>query len=141
MSAVRGKDTQPEHAVRRFLHAAGFRFRLQVRTLPGRPDLWLPRHRAAIFVHGCFWHGHTCAKGKLPVTRRAFWQAKIAGNAARDAAACAALNAAGIRVFVVWQCELSEALLCHLAEALSPERMRVSKPARTRPASSEKRSR
>jgi DNA mismatch endonuclease, patch repair protein len=87
MAAVRSKDTQPELLVRRSLHAAGFRFRLHVRDLPGNPDVVLPRLRYALFVHGCFWHGHYCKRGNLPTTNVAFWSKKIETNLQRDAAA------------------------------------------------------
>src|SRR5690348_80348 len=91
MSRVRGKDTQPELRVRRLLHAAGYRFRLHRKDLPGRPDLVLPRHRVAIFVHGCFWHGHPdCKRATIPATRTEFWTSKINRNRERDTAAVAA---------------------------------------------------
>src|SRR5262245_20506194 len=80
MSRIRGADTKPERLVRSALHARGFRFRLHRRDLPGKPDLALPRYRAVILVHGCFWHGHKCSLFQLPETRREFWEAKIRGN-------------------------------------------------------------
>lgn len=104
MSGIRGRDTKPEFIVRRGLHARGFRFRLHDRRLPGSPDLVLPRYRAVIFVHGCFWHGHDCYLFRLPGTRREFWQAKIEGNVLRDARTEAALLATGWRVMSVWEC-------------------------------------
>lgn len=111
MRAVRGRDTGPELRVRRALHAAGFRFRLQRADLPGRPDLVLPRHRLAVFVHGCFWHGHDCPRGRrAPKTNAAYWQAKIARNRARDAAAQAALTAAGWTPVIIWECALDRAV-------------------------------
>lgn len=106
MRRVRAKDTKPELAVRSLLHARGFRFRLHRRDLPGRPDIVLPRHRAAVFVHGCFWHGHGCSLFRLPATRTDFWSAKIAGNRRRDTAAAAALGARGWRSLWVWECAL-----------------------------------
>lgn len=106
MSRIRGRDTKPEMVIRRGLHARGFRFRLQARDLPGRPDLVLPRHRAVVFVHGCFWHGHSCHLFQKPATRREFWDAKIARNKARDAEACEALAAHGWRMITVWECAL-----------------------------------
>lgn len=106
MSRIRGRDTKPEMVVRRGLHARGFRFRLQARDLPGRPDLILPRHRAVVFVHGCFWHGHGCHLFQMPATRREFWEAKIARNRERDAQACDALAADGWRTLTVWECAL-----------------------------------
>ncbi|MDX2277646.1 MAG: very short patch repair endonuclease [Hyphomonadaceae bacterium] len=109
MAAVRGKDTSPERYVRSSLHAAGFRFRLHRRDLPGRPDIVLKRFRTAVFVHGCFWHGHDCPKGKRPVSNVAFWNAKLERNAERDRAAVAALGEAGWRVHVLWECSLGKA--------------------------------
>lgn len=95
MAAVKGKDTKPEMIVRRALHAAGHRFRLHRDDLPGRPDLVLPRHRMAVFVHGCFWHGHHCRRGKRPSTNVDFWGPKLDRNIERDRAARAALEATG----------------------------------------------
>lgn len=106
MSRIRGRDTRPEMLIRRGLHRRGFRFRLQAREWPGRPDLVLPKHRAAIFVNGCFWHGHDCPMFRLPATRPEFWLNKIEGNRARDVASSAALTLAGWRPFTVWECAL-----------------------------------
>ena len=106
MAGIRGKDTRPEMILRRGLHARGFRFRLHDRRLPGSPDLVFPGRRAAVFVHGCFWHGHACPLFRLPATRQEFWRAKIEGNAARDKAAEAALLADGWRVLTIWECAL-----------------------------------
>jgi DNA mismatch endonuclease, patch repair protein len=106
MSRIRGRDTKPELTLRRGLHALGFRFLLHRRDLPGCPDLVFPGRRAAIFVHGCFWHGHACPMCRLPATRTAFWQAKICGNRERDRRAASALAVAGWRVLVVWECAL-----------------------------------
>lgn len=112
MARVRGRDTKPEMAVRRYLHARGLRFRLHRRDLPGRPDLVFPSRRVAVFVHGCFWHQHPgCKRAKLPQTRADFWRQKLEGNFERDAVALAALEAGGWTVLVVWECEVgSEAL-------------------------------
>ena len=104
MSRVRSRDTKPELQLRRGLHAVGFRYRLDVRDLPGRPDLVFPRHCAVAFVHGCFWHGHDCSLFKLPTTRTEFWTDKIQKNRARDARATTALRAADWRVLTVWEC-------------------------------------
>lgn len=105
MSGIRGKDTQPEVLVRRALFAAGFRFRLHRRDLPGAPDVVLPGRRIAIFIHGCFWHMHEgCRFAKLPATRPDFWKAKLEGNAERDRRAVEALLAKNWRVLVVWEC-------------------------------------
>ncbi|WP_298839568.1 very short patch repair endonuclease [uncultured Roseobacter sp.] len=106
MSRIRGQNTQPEMIVRRGLHAAGFRFRLHDRKLPGRPDIVLRRYNAVIFVHGCFWHGHDCALFRWPATRPDFWRDKIGGNRARDTRRTADLLNAGWRVATVWECAL-----------------------------------
>lgn len=106
MSGIRGRNTKPEILIRRLLHRRGFRFRLDVRELPGRPDIVLPRYRAAIFVHGCFWHGHDCPLFKWPQTRPEFWREKIARNRANDAKALAALAAQGWRIAIVWECAI-----------------------------------
>lgn len=106
MSRIRGKDTKPEIVLRRGLHAAGLRFRLHVRDLPGRPDIVFPRFRAAVLVHGCFWHSHDCPMCKLPATRTEFWKAKLVGNKVRDLRNAAALRAGGWRLLTVWECSL-----------------------------------
>lgn len=108
MQAVKGKDTRPEWTVRRLLHRAGYRYRLHDRRLPGRPDLVFPARRKAIFVHGCFWHGHDCPKGRLPKTRLDYWSPKIEANRERDARKGAELEAMGWDVLVIWQCEIKE---------------------------------
>ena len=105
MSGIRGKNTKPELLIRKALHARGFRYRLHC-DLPGKPDICLPKHRAVIFVHGCFWHGHDCHLFKWPGTRPEFWRAKIERNRTVDAAAERALAQAGWRVAVVWECAL-----------------------------------
>lgn len=104
MSRIRGKDTKPEMMLRRGLHAAGLRFRLHVRSLPGRPDLVFPRHKAVIMVHGCFWHGHNCSLFKWPATRPEFWQTKITANQERDQSVLELLLSANWRVLTVWEC-------------------------------------
>ncbi len=110
MRAVKGNDTVPEMMVRRAVHAMGARFRLHRRDLPGAPDLVLARHRIVIFVHGCFWHGHDCARGaRAPQHNAAYWRDKIARNRARDTRNVGALEAAGWRVIVVWECDLRRA--------------------------------
>lgn len=108
MAKVRNRDTAPEILVRKILHAAGFRFRLYRRDLPGRPDIVLPRHRKVIFVHGCFWHGHDCPRGKRPTTNMEFWNAKLDKNIARDAAVRAELEKLGWSVLTVWECETKD---------------------------------
>jgi DNA mismatch endonuclease (patch repair protein) len=104
MSGIRGRDTKPEKLIRSALHRLGFRFRLQSTRIPGRPDLVLPRYGVAIFVHGCFWHGHDCSLFRLPSTRRAFWTAKINRNRERDMEVKRAALAAGWRHLTVWEC-------------------------------------
>lgn len=106
MSRIRGRDTKPEMLIRHGLHALGLRYRLHDRRLPGCPDLVFARHRAVVFVHGCFWHAHGCALSKLPATRREFWREKLRNNSARDRRAVEALRAAGWRVLVVWECAI-----------------------------------
>lgn len=106
MSRIRGKDTKPELLLRRGLHARGFRFRLHCRNLPGCPDMVFPRFRSAVFVHGCFWHGHDCPMFKLPATRTEFWAAKIAGNRERDVHVLESLSARGWRSLIIWECTL-----------------------------------
>jgi DNA mismatch endonuclease (patch repair protein) len=110
MRRVKGRDTAPELAVRRILRAAGIGYRLGGAGLPGRPDLVMKGRRAAVFVHGCFWHGHDCPRGaRKPKANAAYWTAKIDRNRARDAAARAALEASGWRVVTVWECEMKAA--------------------------------
>lgn len=106
MAAIRSKDTTPELAVRRALHARGFRYRTNVAHLPGKPDIVLRKYGAAVLVHGCFWHGHDCPRFRLPRTRRAFWSEKIRRNRERDVRAHEALEAAGWRCLTVWECAL-----------------------------------
>jgi len=106
MAGIRGKDTKPELIVRRGLHALGFRYRLHDSALPGRPDLVLPRWRAVIQIHGCFWHGHDCPLFRWPGTRQDFWRTKIGRNIERDREVDAALDHAGWRVLTVWECAL-----------------------------------
>ncbi len=110
MRAVKGRDTTPELAVRRILRAAGIGYRLGGRGLPGRPDLVMPGRRVAVFVHGCFWHGHDCARGaRQPKANADYWSAKISRNRARDAATLTALARAGWRVVTVWECDMKAA--------------------------------
>jgi len=110
MRRVKGRDTAPELKVRRLIWSLGGRYRLNRADLPGKPDIVLAGRRLAIFVHGCFWHGHDCARGaRVPKANRDYWTAKIARNRARDGAARAALEAAGWRVETVWECELKDA--------------------------------
>lgn len=106
MALVRGRDTKPEMRVRKALHAAGLRYRLHVRSLPGVPDLVFPSRRVALFVHGCFWHRHPgCKAARLPKSRLEFWGPKLAKNVERDKRNRAALKAAGWKVMEIWECE------------------------------------
>jgi DNA mismatch endonuclease (patch repair protein) len=105
MQSVKTRDTGPELAVRRVLSGLGYRYRLNSKKLPGRPDIVLPGRRKAIFVHGCFWHSHGCAKGQASKSRLEYWGPKLAANRERDAAQLRALQALGWSVLTVWQCE------------------------------------
>ena len=110
MRAVKGKDTTPERRVRALAFSLGYRYRLHRSDLPGKPDLVFPGRRKAVFVHGCFWHGHGCKRGNRPPSANAaYWQAKIARNRARDAAHLDALAALGWSALTLWECELKEA--------------------------------
>lgn len=110
MRAVKSANTKPELAVRAAVRSLGAGYRLGGWGLPGKPDLAFPGRRAAIFVHGCFWHGHDCKRGaRAPKGNAAYWRAKISRNRARDGASIAALNAAGWRTLVIWECETRDA--------------------------------
>lgn len=122
MRAIRSSNTKPERAVRSIAHAMGLRFRLHRRDLPGTPDLVLPKHRTAVFVHGCFWHRHEgCRAASLPKTRTDYWQAKFDRNVARDAKARGELTARGWKVVVVWECDVKnqDAVRALLRDTLS----------------------
>lgn len=106
MSGIKGQNTKPELVIRRALHARGLRYRLHVKGFPGKPDMLFAKHRAAVFVHGCFWHGHDCALFKVPSTRPEFWQQKIASNRNRDAKISQDINALGWRELVIWECAI-----------------------------------
>ncbi len=107
MRAVKGENTAPELIVRRLVHSLGYRYRLHRKDLPGKPDLVFPGRRKIIFVHGCFWHGHQCARGaRVPKTNRDYWRKKIAGNVERDREHGYALEASGWKVLILWECEL-----------------------------------
>ncbi len=110
MSGIRGRDTTPELLVRRYLHAAGLRFRLGGHRLPGRPDIVFPSRRIAVFVHGCFWHRHQgCRYATTPSTQPAFWSSKFTANVARDAQALRNLDTMGWTSLVIWECETRSA--------------------------------
>ena len=109
MSRVRGRDTAPEHALRRILTELGYRYRLHYERVPGRPDIALPGRRKVIWVHGCFWHQHPgCPKAALPKSRREFWVAKLEGNRRRDLTVQAEAQELGWDAFVAWECELRQ---------------------------------
>lgn len=125
MAGIQGKNTKPELLVRKYLHGRGLRFKLHVKELPGKPDLVLPKFRAVVFVHGCFWHQHAgCKYATTPSSREHFWTNKLSENVARDSYQISALGGLGWRVFVVWECELRnnltrlETLYSEITEAL-----------------------
>jgi DNA mismatch endonuclease (patch repair protein) len=107
MSLIRRQDTKPEVLVRQVLRSLGYRFRKNVSSLPGTPDLVLPKQRIAIFVNGCFWHGHSCAKGKPPSQNSRFWISKIESNRKRDRRQARRMRSLGWRVIVLWECQLN----------------------------------
>lgn len=106
MAGIKAANTKPEMVVRQGLHSLGFRYRLHVKDLPGKPDLVFPKYGAAIFVHGCFWHGHNCALFRWPSSNEEFWQEKIARNQVRDAKTEADLASKGWRILKIWECSL-----------------------------------
>lgn len=123
MSRIKGKDTQPEMLVRKFLFAHGFRYRLHDKKLPGKPDIVLPKYKTVIFVHGCFWHGHEgCRYYVVPKTRTEWWLSKINGNITNDLKKELKLNEAGWRIIRIWECDLKpgklERTLAELIEDL-----------------------
>lgn len=107
MSRIRSQHTKPELIIRSLLHRVGFRFRISNRTLPGSPDIVLPKYKTTIFVHGCFWHRHeNCAKARMPSSNQDYWQQKFVRNVARDAAAAKDLESQCWRVVVLWECDI-----------------------------------
>ncbi len=106
MSSIRSKDTRPELAVRRLLHQMGYRFRLHAKGLPGRPDIVLPKWKTVVFVNGCFWHAHSCMRGRRPATNSRFWKRKLSGTTQRDQRNKRALRLLGWDVIIIWECEL-----------------------------------
>lgn len=109
MATVRSANTRPEMIVRKFLHAHGYRFRLHQKTLPGKPDIVMPKFRTCIFVHGCFWHHHSgCRYATMPKTRFEFWNEKLLHNVARDTENVKALELLGWRVLIIWECQLKK---------------------------------
>jgi len=121
MAGIRSKNTRIEVSLRKALFAQGFRYRINDARLPGKPDIVLPRYRAVVFVHGCFWHGHDCSLFRLPASNTDFWRTKIDTNRARDERACGELAAQGWRVAVIWECAIrgkKEAGVMAVAESL-----------------------
>ena len=119
MGLIRSKNTRPEMAVRSILHRLGYRFRLHKKSLPGSPDIVLARHRAVIFVHGCFWHSHdACRRGIIPKSRPEFWADKFEKNIARDRGNVEALQGQGWRVLVVWECQVATKSIHDLEQVL-----------------------
>jgi len=108
MRQVKSKDTAPERLVRRVVHSMGHRFRLHRRDLPGNPDIVFPSRRKVIFVNGCFWHGHSCPRAKLPQSRREYWEAKILKTIARDGQHTKCLRSLGWSALVIWECQLKD---------------------------------
>jgi DNA mismatch endonuclease (patch repair protein) len=108
MSKIHGKDTKPEKIVRGIVSNCGYRYTTNLRQLPGKPDLVFSHRSKAIFVHGCFWHGHTCTSGRLPKSNKRFWEKKIASNKDRDVRSVRALRSLGYNVLTIWQCELHD---------------------------------
>ncbi len=136
MANIKGKNTKPEMAIRSALHQMGYRFRLHRKDLPGKPDIVLPKHRAVVFVNGCFWHGHFCSLFKWPKTRQQFWREKIIANKDRDQRNIQLLVEEGWRVFVVWECsirkqkaedtpDLINALIDWIEDCKSPDKLEI----------------
>ena len=121
MQSIRGRDTKPELQVRRHLHRAGLRYRLHAHELPSVPDLLLPKYRAAVFVHGCFWHQHPrvdCPHTGIPLSNKAYWEPKLAKTVHRDKSSQEKLRSMGWNVFVVWECEINRIRLGWLVTAI-----------------------
>ena len=131
MQAVKGKNTKPELVVRRLLHGMGYRYRLHRKDLPGKPDMAFMSRRKAIFVHGCFWHGHDCPKGRLPKSRLEYWQPKVDKNRDRDRTKEEQLRSLGWSVLVIWQCETLdlEVLATQLQDFVGKREMRSTRSA------------
>ena len=121
MAKIRGRNTSPELLVRRLLFSLGYRYRLHYKRLPGKPDIAFPGRLKVVFVHGCFWHNHSCSRGTVPKTRIDFWQAKLCGNRERDAKNRRDLKRRGWSVLVLWECQLKnpEALAARLEKFLN----------------------
>ncbi len=134
MRQIRSKDTSPEITLRSLLHRLGYRFRIHRKDLPGKPDLVFPGRRKVVFLHGCFWHQHSgCREGRLPGTRREYWEPKLAKNQERDTAAQTELKSLGWSALTIWECELAKdpkAALASLTRFLGPVRVHVTSPRR-----------
>jgi DNA mismatch endonuclease, patch repair protein len=135
MSAIKGKDTKPEIIVRRALHAAGFRFRLHDKKLPGKPDIVLAKYNTVIFVNGCFWHAHECPNFSWPKSRRKFWEKKLLGNRRRDCDVLVRLRDDGWKTIVIWECVLRrianpklDAIMSRIVRAISSRKSTVEFP-------------
>lgn len=132
MAGIKGKNTKPEIQVRKALHAAGFRFRLHDRKLPGKPDIVLKKYKTVVFVHGCFWHGHECDKFRWPKTRKKFWKDKISANRNRDDAAAIELKNTRWNIVTVWECELPNGIGTTVAALIRMRRQLSNAPSRGR---------
>jgi len=123
MSRIKGKDTKPEMIVRRFLHANGFRYRLHVKDLPGKPDIVLPKYKTVIFVHGCFWHGHEgCKYFKMPGTRTEWWVKKIATTQTSDTINQEFLKIDLWEIIIIWECQLT---ICKIENSLNDLKLKL----------------
>lgn len=111
MQSIRSRDTLPELYIRKFLHRLGFRFRTHASSLPGKPDIVLPKYKTVVFVHGCFWHRHGCKRTVSPKTRSDYWISKFARTQQRDLQAVTALRRSGWKVITVWECELAQSAI------------------------------
>lgn len=118
MSRVKEKNTKPEMTVRKLLFSLGYRYRLHVKNLPGKPDIVFQSRRKAIFVHGCFWHQHGCTQYRMPKTKQAFWKEKLGKNVLRDEISHAQLKDIGWEILVLWECELKQKNIDHIREKI-----------------------
>lgn len=131
MSKISNKNTKPEILVRKYLFANGFRYRVNDKRFPGKPDILLPKYKTAIFINGCFWHGHTCKKGQIPSTNTDFWREKVSNNKLRDGKNTELLIQLGWNVITIWQCEINninsrQMRLEHLLEELKSQQLLIS---------------
>ena len=119
MSRVKGKNTSPEMILRKLLFSLGFRYRIHSNSLPGKPDIVFPKYKSVIFVHGCFWHSHSCSRSRIPKTNTKYWKTKLEKNEKRDRSNIKTLRAAGWRVLVVWECALVKAKIIKTSNEVS----------------------